>query len=242
MREIILDTETTGLDPATGDRLVEIACVETLNTIPTGETFHVYIDPQRDMPEEAFRVHGLSIEFLTGKPLFVDIVDEFLRFIGDAPLVIHNAEFDMRFINAELMRCGRSPIEMSRVIDTLALARRKHPGAQNSLDALCSRYRIDNSRRTKHGALLDAELLAEVYIELAGGRQVALVLASEIQVVQTVEIVAIVPRSEPIPSFIEADEEKAHRSFVAAMGSKAIWWKYLPDEVEAASPQATVGG
>lgn len=230
MREIILDTETTGLDPSTGDRLVEIACVETFNTIPTGETFHVYIDPQRDMPEEAFRVHGLSIEFLTGKPLFEQIVEDFLAFIGDAPLVIHNAEFDMRFINAELKRCNRAPIEMKRVVDTLALARRKHPGAQNSLDALCSRYRIDNSRRTKHGALLDAELLAEVYIELAGGRQSALVLASEIQVVQTIEIVTIAPRSEPAPSFLDEDEIRAHRSFVAAMGSKAIWHKYLPPE------------
>jgi DNA polymerase-3 subunit epsilon len=228
MREIVLDTETTGLDPSTGDRLVEIACVEIINTVPTGENFHVYIDPQRDMPEEAFRVHGLSIEFLTGKPLFDHVADEFLRFIGDSPLVIHNAEFDMRFINSELKRSNRPPLEMSRVIDTLPMARRKHPGSPNSLDALCARYRIDNSRRTKHGALLDSELLAEVYVELVGGRQSALVLASEIKVVQTVEIKTVSPRAEPLLPLIDEGEADAHRSFIAAMGGKAIWIKYLP--------------
>ncbi|MDB5649909.1 MAG: polymerase subunit epsilon [Hyphomicrobiales bacterium] len=228
MREIILDTETTGLDPSTGDRLVEIACVETINTIPTGENYHVYIDPQRDMPEEAFRIHGLSIEFLKGMPLFDQVGDEFLQFIGDSPLVIHNAEFDMRFINAELQRCNRPPLEMKRVIDTLPMARRKHPGAQNSLDALCSRYRIDNSRRTKHGALLDAELLAEVYVELLGGRQVTLILASEIKVAQKIEVVAVSARAEPLPTLTDANEFEAHRNFVAAMGAKAIWGKYLP--------------
>lgn len=229
LREIILDTETTGLDPATGDRIVEIACVETINTVVTGENFHVYIDPQRDMPEEAFRVHGLSREFLTGKPLFEHIVDDFMRFIGDAPLVIHNAEFDMRFINAELARINRPIIGMTRVIDTLALARRKHPGAQNSLDALCSRYRIDNSRRTKHGALLDSELLAEVYAELSGGRQSALVLASTIKIVETIEIIAVGARPVPLPASIDAGEAEAHRSFIAAMGAKALWSKYLSE-------------
>lgn len=229
MRELILDTETTGLDPATGDRLVEIACVETINTVPTGNNYHVYIDPQRDMPEEAFRVHGLSSEFLRGKPLFEDVADDFLTFIADSPLVIHNAEFDMRFINAELVRSGRAPLPMSRVVDTLALARRKHPGAQNSLDALCARYRIDNSRRTKHGALLDAELLAEVYAELAGGRQAALVLASEILVVETTQIITIATREQPIESFIEIEEQNAHRAFVGKMGEKAVWLKYLAE-------------
>jgi DNA polymerase-3 subunit epsilon len=230
MRQIILDTETTGLDPATGDRLVEIACVETINTVMSGETFHVYIDPQRDVPDEAFRVHGLSTEFLKGKPLFDQIVDDFLAFIGDAPLVIHNAEFDMRFINAELKRSGREPLPMDRVIDTLAMARRKHPGSQNSLDALCSRYRIDNSRRVKHGALLDAELLAEVYAELSGGRQAALVLASEIKVAQRVEAVDVRPRPEPLMSFLDSEEESAHRSFIGKMGDKAVWLKYMSSQ------------
>ena len=227
MRQIVLDTETTGLDPATGDRLVEIACVETINTVPTGENFHVYIDPQRDVPDEAFRVHGLSTEFLKGKPTFDQIVDDFLAFVGDAPLVIHNAEFDMRFINAELQRCGRSIMSMERVIDTLAMARRKHPGSPASLDALCSRYRIDNSRRVKHGALLDAELLAEVYVELSGGRQSTLVLANEIKVVQKTEAIEVRPRAQALPSFLEAEEENAHRSFIGKMGEKALWLKYI---------------
>ena len=227
MREIVLDTETTGLDPSTGDRIVEIACVEIVNTVPTGETFHVFIDPQRDMPEEAFRVHGLSSAFLTGKPLFDEIADVFLSFIGDAPLVIHNAEFDMRFLNAELRRSMRVPLSMDRVIDTLGLARRKHPGSPNSLDALCARYRIDNSRRTKHGALLDSELLAEVYVELLGGRQAALVLASEIQIIATTDSMPIQLRSKPIAPLIESSEENAHRAFIGTMGEKALWLKYL---------------
>jgi DNA polymerase-3 subunit epsilon len=176
MREIILDTETTGLDPAAGDRIVEIGCVELLNRIPTGTVYHVYINPQRDMPEEAFRVHGLSAEFLAGHKTFSEIAAEFQAFLGDAHLVAHNAEFDMRFINAEFALLGRAPVDAGRVIDTLALARRRHPGAANSLDALCQRYGIDNSRRTKHGALLDAEILAEVYAELTGGRQTSLLL------------------------------------------------------------------
>jgi len=227
MRQIILDTETTGLDPATGDRLVEIACVETINTVPSGENFHVYIDPQRDVPDEAFRIHGLSTDFLKGKPLFDQVADDFLAFISDAPLVIHNAEFDMRFINSELQRSGRVPIPMDRVIDTLAMARRKHPGSPASLDALCSRYRIDNSRRVKHGALLDAELLAEVYAELSGGRQSAMVLASEIKVAQQIEAVEARPRSQPLTSLIVVEEEDAHRSFIGKMGEKAVWLKYM---------------
>ena len=181
MREIILDTETTGLDPLRGDRLVEIGCVEIFNRMPTGQTFHRHLNPERDMPAEAFAVHGLSSEFLADKPLFAEVVEEFLEFIADAPLVIHNASFDISFINAELDRIKRPPIARERLVDTLLLARRKHPGVSNRLDDLCSRYAIDNSRRTKHGALLDAELLAEVYIDLIGARQSQLILAAEIR-------------------------------------------------------------
>ena len=177
MREIVLDTETTGLDPLRGDRLVEIGCVEMINCMPTGQTFHRHINPERAMPAEAFTVHGLSSEFLADKPLFAQVVDEFLEFIADAPLVIHNASFDIGFINAELDRIKRPAIARDRLVDTLLLARRKHPGVSNRLDDLCSRYAIDNSRRTKHGALLDAELLAEVYIDLIGARQSQLILA-----------------------------------------------------------------
>src|ERR1700758_2602276 len=181
MREIVLDTETTGLDPLRGDRLVEIGCIEIFNRMPTGQTYHVYMNPERDMPAEAFAVHGLSTEFLSAKPLFPEVVDDFLEFIADAPLVIHNASFDISFINADLARIKRPPIARDRLVDTLLLARRKHPGVSNRLDDLCSRYAIDNSRRTKHGALLDAELLAEVYIDLIGARQSQLILASEIR-------------------------------------------------------------
>jgi DNA polymerase-3 subunit epsilon len=171
VREIILDTETTGLDPSSGDRIVEIGCIETHNHLSTGEVFHCYVDPERDMPEGAFAVHGLSREFLAGKPKFAEIADRFLEFIDDAPLVIHNAEFDLRFLDAEMSLLGKAPIERSRTVDTVALARRRYPGAQVSLDALCRRFEIDLTRREKHGALLDAELLAEVYLYLMGGRQ-----------------------------------------------------------------------
>src|SRR5881398_2304537 len=179
MREIVLDTETTGLDPLRGDRLVEIGCIEIFNRMPTGQTFHRHLNPEREMSAEAYAVHGLSSEFLADKPLFSHVVEEFLEFIGDAPLVIHNASFDIAFINAELDRIKRPPIARERLVDTLLLARRKHPGVSNRLDDLCSRYAIDNSRRTKHGALLDDELLAEVYIDLIGARQSQLVLAAE---------------------------------------------------------------
>src|SRR6201989_926989 len=182
MREIVLDTETTGLDPLRGDRLVEIGCVEIFNRIPTGQTFHRHLNPERDMPAEAFAVHGLSTQFLADKPLFSDVVEEFLEFIADAPLVIHNASFDIAFINAELERIKRPPIARERLVDTLLLARRKHPGVSNRLDDLFSRYASDNSRRTRHGALLDAELLAEVYIDLIGARQSQLILGSEIRI------------------------------------------------------------
>ena len=178
MRELVLDTETTGLDPLNGDRLIEIGCVELINHIATGKTYHQYINPERDMPSGAFAVHGLSSEFLRDYPVFADIVDAFLDFISDDPLIIHNAKFDMGFINAELGRLTRGLLPMSQSLDTVAIARRRFPGAPVSLDALCRRFDIDNSSRTKHGALLDAELLAEVYLELCGGRQPDLSLSA----------------------------------------------------------------
>ncbi len=179
MREIALDTETTGFDPASGDRIVEIGCVELINHVPTGEVFHRYINPERDMPKSAFEVHGLSEEFLKGHNVMAEEIDEFLEFIGSSKLVIHNAQFDMKFVNAELGLLGRPALPMSQSIDTVTMARRKFPGAQASLDALCRRFGIDNSARTKHGALLDAELLAEVYLELIGGRQHGLSLGRD---------------------------------------------------------------
>jgi len=179
MREIVFDTETTGLDPKNGDRMVEIGCVEMIDRIATGRTFHAYYNPERDMPAEAERVHGLSSDFLASKPLFSHGVDELLEFIGDDKLVAHNAGFDFGFLNAELDRIGRVAVHLDRMVDTVAIARKKHPGAKNSLDALCTRYGIDRSHRVKHGALLDAELLAQVYIELTGGRQIGLELAAE---------------------------------------------------------------
>jgi DNA polymerase-3 subunit epsilon len=229
MREIILDTETTGLDPLRGDRLVEIGCVEILNRMPTGQTFHRHLNPERDMPAEAFAVHGLSGEFLADKPLFVEVVEEFLEFIGDAPLVIHNASFDIGFINAELDRIKRPPISRERLVDTLLLARRKHPGVSNRLDDLCSRYAIDNSRRTKHGALLDAELLAEVYIDLIGARQSQLVLAAESRDTQVGGLGEMPRRQRPAPlapRVSEADRA-AHRDFVLTLGDKPIWNDFL---------------
>jgi len=229
MREIVLDTETTGLDPLRGDRLVEIGCVEIYNRMPTGQTYHCYINPQRDMPAEAFAVHGLSAEFLSTKPLFTDVVDAFLEFIGDAPLVIHNASFDISFINAELDRIKRQPIPRDRLVDTLLLARRKHPGVSNRLDDLCSRYAIDNSRRTKHGALLDSELLAEVYIDLIGARQSQLILASETHSPRTNGIGETPRRQREVPlapRISDADRE-AHRAFVATLGDKPIWNEFL---------------
>ncbi len=230
MREIVLDTETTGLDPLRGDRLVEIGCIELLNSIPSGQTFHRYINPQRDMPEEAFKVHGLSAEFLSDKPLFADIVDDLLAFIADAPLVIHNASFDTGFINAELDRCGRAAIARERLVDTLMLARRKYVGVRNSLDDLCARFGIDTSRRVKHGALLDAELLAEVYLELIEARQAQLGLSAAAAEPRPVAGAEVVLRVRPIPLLprISDDERAAHRAFVATLGEKAIWNEYLP--------------
>jgi DNA polymerase-3 subunit epsilon len=227
MREIILDTETTGLDPATGDRLVEIACVEVLNYIPTGDFYHTYVDPERDVPEGAFNVHGLSSEFLKGKPLFRDVAADFLAFIGDSRLVIHNAEFDMKFLNAEFKRAGLPLLPADRAFDTLTYARRKHPGASNSLDALCARYKIDNSRRTKHGALMDSEILAEVYAELMGGRQATLVLASEAAIRQKAEIAVRRERPAPLASLLDEEEAQAHGRFLVGLGEKAVWRDYL---------------
>jgi DNA polymerase-3 subunit epsilon len=231
MREIILDTETTGLDPLRGDRLVEIGCVEMMNHMPTGQTFHCYLNPERDMPQEAFAVHGLSTEFLSDKPLFSAIVDDFLAFLGDAPLIIHNASFDIAFINAELERVARAAIARDRLVDTLLLARRKHPGVSNRLDDLCSRYAIDNSRRTKHGALLDAELLAEVYIDLIGARQSQLILASETLTFSTGQ--ADMPRRQretPLAPRVSAADLAAHAAFIATLGGAPIWNEFLADD------------
>jgi DNA polymerase-3 subunit epsilon len=230
MREIILDTETTGLDPLRGDRLVEIGCVEIFNRMPTGQTFHRHINPERDMPVEAFNVHGLSSAFLADKPLFSAVVEEFLEFIADSPLVIHNASFDIGFINAELDRIKRPAIARDRLVDTLLLARRKHPGVSNRLDDLCSRYAIDNSRRTKHGALLDAELLAEVYIDLIGARQSQLVLAAETLDSRAGGGYGDMPRRqrpEPLAPRVTEADRAAHRDFVVTLGDKPIWNDFL---------------
>jgi DNA polymerase-3 subunit epsilon len=237
MREIVLDTETTGLDPQDGHRLVEIGGIELFNCSPTGQIFHRYIDPQRDVPGSAYEVHGLSREFLTGKPLFEHVAEEFLAFVGDAKLVIHNAEFDMRFLNAELQRIGRSTIAFDRAIDTLALARRRHPGLSNSLDALCARYGIDNSRRTKHGALLDAEILAEVYAELNGGRQAALVLAAGDICVERPDIFVVRQRPQPLVPRLSADEMSRHAGFIEDLGKNALWLSYVADAEQSAELQ-----
>jgi DNA polymerase-3 subunit epsilon len=212
MREIVLDTETTGLDPADGHRVLEIGAVEIVHQSLTGKVFHTLINPERDVPQDAVRVHGHSSAVLKEKPVFASIVDGFLAFIGDSKLVIHNADFDVRFMNAELARLGLATIDMDRVVDTLALARKKHPGAPNSLDALCDRYRIDRSRRVRHGALLDAEILVEVYCELTGGRQRSLLLGDALEETD-VRVVAIAPRTSPRPlriSLIEHAEVNSH--------------------------------
>jgi DNA polymerase-3 subunit epsilon len=228
VREIVLDTETTGLDPLQGHRLVEIGCVELVNRIPSGQTFHAYLYPERSMPAEAFDIHGLSDEFLKDKPLFAEVIDDLLAFFGDAPLVIHNAIFDIGFLNAELERLGRPLIGRERMIDTLSIARRKHAGASNRLDDLCARYAIDASRRAKHGALLDAELLAEVYVELIGARQAQLVL-SQMPVITRPFGEPIIVRERPVPLLprVSAAERIAHREFVATLGDNAIWRDYL---------------
>lgn len=229
MREIVFDTETTGLDPA-NDRLVEIGCVELVNHFPTGRSFQAYINPERPMSVEAARVHGLKDEFLADKPVFAMVADELIAFIGDdARLIAHNASFDISFLNAELGHAGRPSIPDERVVDTLMLARRKHPAGPNSLDALCNRYMIDLARRTFHGALLDAELLAEVYIELIGGRQAALGLG-EVDRVPTIavhQIGSVGARSVPRLFTVSAEEMAMHRASVEALGDGAIWLRYL---------------
>lgn len=225
-REIVLDTETTGLSPRDGHRIVEIGAVELINHMPSGQSFHVYLDPQRDMPKEAEAVHGLSASFLKGKPLFGDKADEFLNFIADSTMIIHNASFDMTFINAELKAVGKPAIPMTQVIDTLAIAKQKFPMASNSLDALCKRFGIDLSKRTKHGALLDSELLADVYLELIGGRQTALGLATIGQNKKTsfaASQQSAKSRPSPLPQRLSSNERAAHAALVKILGSKTLW-------------------
>lgn len=226
MREIVFDTETTGLDPRTGDRMVEIGCVEMVNLVPTGATFHAYYNPERDMPAGAEAVHGLSAAFLSDKPLFRDVAHELLDFIGDSPLIAHNAGFDFGFLNAELALCEREAVCTSRMVDTVALARKRHPGAKLSLDALCTRYGIDRSHRVKHGALLDAELLAQVYVELKGGRQIGLELAADAVAEQAAPVAVRQapegPRREPRPHSASAEELARHREFMAGI-ENPLW-------------------
>jgi DNA polymerase-3 subunit epsilon len=228
MREIVLDTETTGLDAATGDRVVEIGAIELENLLPTGRSYHQYINPERPMPKEAENIHGLGDEFLGGKPVFAQIAPAFLAFIGDARLVIHNAAFDMAMLNSELGRLGQPALAMSRATDTLALTRKRFPGAQASLDALCRRFGIDNSGREKHGALLDCELLAEVYLELMGGRQQGLGLDAAPGDPAAPAIRASAgyhPRPRPLPPRITSAEQAAHDTFIADLGEGALWAK-----------------
>lgn len=230
MREIVLDTETTGLNAAGDDRIIEIGCVELLNYIPSGKFFHVYINPKRDVPMEAQNVHGITTEFLKDKPLFREVADEFLTFIENDTLIIHNASFDIGFLNAELKRVNRTLIQMNRVLDTLALARRKHPAGPNNLDALCKRYNIDNSNRTKHGALLDSELLAEVYLELTGQRQANLELASDGSALSSTNrsgTYSAPQRETPLQPRLTEAEQSAHAKFLENFKSTPIWKKYL---------------
>ena len=229
MREIIFDTETTGLNPAGGDRMVEIGCIELYNRVETGRTFHAYFNPERPMPSEAEAVHGLSDTFLSDKPRFADKVEELLEFIGDSPLIAHNASFDFGFLNHELQRCARDPVCMSRMVDTLLLARSRHPGAKHSLDALCTRFGVDRSQRVRHGALLDAQLLAQVYVELTGGRQIGLSLSvttttSDVAATATTQIERTVRL--PRPHAPSEEERLRHRSFIARLTSP-LWERFL---------------
>ncbi|WP_380873098.1 DNA polymerase III subunit epsilon [Sphingomonas sp. DBB INV C78] len=230
MREIVFDTETTGLSPADGHRLVEIGCVELINRCETGRTYHAYFNPNRTMPSEAEAVHGLSIIFLSDKPLFADSVSDLLEFIGDAPLVAHNAQFDFGFLNAELGLCGRDAVCMTRMVDTLAIARQRHPGAKHSLDALCTRYGIDRSHRVKHGALLDAQLLAQLYVELTGGRQIGLSLRSEPAATESLDAHALSPGGKraarpvrpPRPHAPSMEELLRHQAFISKLADP-LW-------------------
>lgn len=230
MREIVWDTETTGFDPTAGDRVVEIGAVELINHVPSGKVYHQYINPQRSMPKEAFDVHGLGDEFLADKPVFKAIAQDFLNFIGDAKIVAHNASFDMKFINAELGWAGLQKIPMSQSLDTLEIARKKYPGAQNSLDALCRRFGIDNSAREKHGALLDSEILAEVYLELIGGRQpdftLSVVSNKDSDLKAGAKVKKILKRESALPSRLSDQEAKAHQEFIEKLGDDALWKKF----------------
>ncbi len=222
MREVVLDTETTGLDPTAGHRIVEIGCIELENHVPTGREFQAYVNPERDMPPEAFEIHGLANEFLAKHPVFADVVQGFLKFIGDAPLVIHNAAFDIGFVNAELERCKLAPVAPERAVDTVRLARRKHPGAPANLDALCRRFGVDATARTRHGALLDAQLLSEIYLQLKGGRQPGLVLAgTAAETAADTGTAAATPRA-PRPHAPSNDELAAHAVFVDGI-ENPIW-------------------
>ena len=229
MREIIFDTETTGLNPAGGDRMVEIGCIELVNRVETGRTFHAYFNPDRPMPSEAEAVHGLSDMFLSDKPRFLEKAEDLLEFIADSPLIAHNAAFDFGFLNHELQRCARDPVCLSRMIDTLMLARSRHPGAKHSLDALCTRFGVDRSQRVKHGALLDAQLLAQVYVELTGGRQIGLSLgtaatAADAEAVAAVQVERI---ARPARPHAPSDEERTrHRGFIARL-TEPLWERFL---------------
>jgi len=230
MREIVFDTETTGLSPGAGDRMVEIGCIEMIGRVETGRHFHCYFNPERSMPSEAEAVHGLSDIFLSDKPLFADKAEELLEFIGDAPLVAHNASFDFGFLNNELDRCGRPAVCMSRMVDTLLLARSRHPGAKHSLDSLCTRYGVDRSQRVKHGALLDAQLLAQVYVELTGGRQIGLSLIAESSGSVSSAPASVRPaqaeRREPRPHAASPAELARHRSFLAKLVNP-LWDRFI---------------
>ncbi|MBM9596232.1 DNA polymerase III subunit epsilon [Roseitranquillus sediminis] len=226
MREIVMDTETTGFDPDSGDRIVEIGAVELLNHVPTGQTYHQYINPERAMPQEAFEVHGLGDDFLRDKPCFRDCCHAFVEFVGDARLVIHNAAFDMRFLNAEFGWVKLPLLPLDRAIDTVAIARKKYPGAPASLDALCRRFGIDNSARTLHGALLDAEILAEVYLELIGGRQPDFQLGVETSGTQADSAWRPFPRPRRLAPRLTEEEAAAHSAFVGELGDGALWARF----------------
>ena len=227
MREIIFDTETTGVNPAGGDRIVEIGCIEMINRVETGREYHAYFHPERSMPSEAEAVNGLSDRFLSDKPLFADKAQELIDFLGDAPMVAHNAGFDFGFLNRELALCGRDPICLTRMVCTLVIARTRHPGAKHSLDALCSRFGVDRSQRVKHGALLDAQLLAQVYIELTGGRQIGLGLVAD---VSSDSVAATTPIDRPLrparPHFASDEEITRHRAFIARL-KQPLWERFL---------------
>ncbi|MGY9046252.1 DNA polymerase III subunit epsilon [Puniceibacterium antarcticum] len=229
MREIVLDTETTGFDPESGDRIVEIGAVELMHHMPTGNTYHEYINPERMMPNEAFKVHGLGDDFLRDKPKFAQIADAFLDFVGNSKMVIHNAAFDMKFLNAELRWLNKRQLPWEQAIDTLAIAKKRFPGSPASLDALCRRFNIDNSSRTLHGALLDSEILAEVYLELVGGKQPDFGLSEARPETRATQTQASnwrpYPRPEPLPDRLTESEKAAHAAFVTNLGGNALWSK-----------------